>query len=223
MQIELNKISRTFADGRRVVKAVQEADLTIGSGEILGLLGPSGSGKSTLGQIAAGLLPPSSGKVLADGVPISLPLRGQLRRKIQLLYQHPENAFNPRRTILFSLKETCSLCRFPSDRRFLLAYLARFGIYNEHLDRYPGELSGGELQRLALARILMLSPELIVLDEPTSMLDSISQAQMIRLLKEINREEHTAYLFISHDEALTRLFCSRVMHMDAGILRADPE
>ena len=94
-----------------------------------------------------------------------------------------------------------------------MEFLAQFGIYREHLGRYPRELSGGELQRLALARVMLMQPKLVVLDEPTSMLDVISQAQVVHLLEEIQKQEGVSYLFISHDPILCRRFCSRILEL----------
>ncbi|MFR7718668.1 MAG: ABC transporter ATP-binding protein [Lachnospiraceae bacterium] len=133
---------------------------------------------------------------------------------IQILFQHPEVSFNPRMKLEESL---CGhLLKKKRDRTEFLSYMKRFGIYEEHVKRYPAELSGGELQRMALARAMLMEPECLILDEPTSMLDMVSQAQMIRLLERLQAETGVAYLFISHDRELCRKFCSRIHQLEQG-------
>lgn len=167
----------------------------------------------------AGLQRADEGKVIVDCEEVRVPYQKELRKKIQILFQQPEASFNPRRTLWESLREPYILHKMPINREILCNTLVKFGLYREHLDRYPRELSGGELQRAALARILVLEPELIVLDEPTSMLDSISQAQMIHMLQDIRRERTVSYLFISHDDELTRYFCDKIYWIEEGRLR----
>ena len=192
---------------------VSQISFAIGSGETLGLLGESGSGKSTVGQMVAGILRPTAGRLFFQGEELSFPFRGEARRGIQILFQHPEVSFNPRLRLWDSIKEPYRFRRIPCQEDALVEFLAQFGIYREHLGRYPRELSGGELQRLALARVMLMQPKLVVLDEPTSMLDVISQAQVVHLLEEIQKQEGVSYLFISHDPILCRRFCSRILEL----------
>ena len=177
--------------------AVDHASLTLQRGRTLGLLGQSGSGKSTLGQMMVGLLRPDSGELFFHGERLSYPIRGQARRKIQILFQHPEVSFNPQLTLRQSLVEPFKLTGRPFNDGAILSVIEPFGLHAEHLARYPGELSGGELQRAALARVTVLEPEMILLDEPTSMLDVITQAQMINFLRRYQQQHQTAYLFIT--------------------------
>lgn len=212
-------LSKTFHQSQKhSVHAVREADIEIHAGETVGILGESGSGKSTLGQMLVGLQPASKGKIFYRNEEISYPYKGQVRQQIQILFQHPEVSFNPQLTMIKSLREPYMLYHKPFSREILLEDLYRFGLYAEHLDRLPGTLSGGELQRAALARILTLNPELIILDEPTSMLDAISQAQMIDILRTIQKEQNTAYLFITHNLALCKAFADRIYIMKDGVL-----
>ena len=192
---------------------VSQVSFSIGAGETLGLLGESGSGKSTVGQMVAGILRPTAGRLFFQGEELSFPFRGEARRGIQILFQHPEVSFNPRLRLWDSIKEPYRFRRIPCQEDALVEFLAQFGIYREHLGRYPRELSGGELQRLALARVMLMQPKLVVLDEPTSMLDVISQAQVIHLLEEVQKREGVSYLFISHDQILCRRFCSRILEL----------
>ena len=163
--------------------AVDGASISLQKGKTLGLLGQSGSGKSTLGQMMVGLLKPDSGELFFHGKLLSYPIRGQARRRIQILFQHPEVSFNPQLTLRQSLAEPFKLMGKPFDDGAILSVIEPFGLHAEHLARYPGELSGGELQRAALARVTVLEPEMILLDEPTSMLDVITQAQMVDFLR----------------------------------------
>ena len=198
--------------------AVDGASISLQKGKTLGLLGQSGSGKSTLGQMMVGLLKPDSGELFFHGERLSYPIRGQARRKIQILFQHPEVSFNPQLTLRQSLVEPFKLTGRPFNDGAILSVIEPFGLHAEHLARYPGELSGGELQRAALARVTVLEPEMILLDEPTSMLDVITQAQMIDFLRRYQQQHQTAYLFITHSTALAEQFCDEIVKMEDGHL-----
>ena len=198
--------------------AVDGASISLQKGKTLGLLGQSGSGKSTLGQMMVGLLKPDSGELFFHGKLRSYPIRGQARRRIQILFQHPEVSFNPQLTLRQSLVEPFKLMGKPFDDGAILSVIEPFGLHAEHLARYPGELSGGELQRAALARVTVLEPEMILLDEPTSMLDVITQAQMIDFLRRYQQQHQTAYLFITHSTALAEQFCDEIVKMEDGHL-----
>lgn len=198
--------------------AVDGASISLQKGKTLGLFGQSGSGKSTLGQMMVGLLKPDSGELFFYGKLLSYPIRGQARRKIQILFQHPEVSFNPQLTLRQSLVEPFKLMGKPFDDGAILSVIEPFGLHAEHLARYPGELSGGELQRAALARVTVLEPEMILLDEPTSMLDVITQAQMIDFLRRYQQQHQTAYLFITHSTALAEQFCDEIVKMEDGHL-----
>ena len=206
--------------------AVDGASISLQKGKTLGLLGQSGSGKSTLGQMMVGLLKPDSGELFFYGKLLSYPIRGQARRRIQILFQHPEVSFNPQLTLRQSLVEPFKLMGKPFDDGAILSIIEPFGLHAEHLARYPGELSGGELQRAALARVTVLEPEMILLDEPTSMLDVITQAQMIDFLRRYQQQHQTAYLFITHSTALAEQFCDEIVNMEdgrLGTLEAPPQ
>ena len=198
--------------------AVDGASISLQKGKTLGLLGQSGSGKSTLGQMMVGLLKPDSGELFFHSKLLSYPIRGQARRRIQILFQHPEVSFNPQLTLRQSLVEPFKLMGKPFDDGAILSVIEPFGLHAEHLARYPGELSGGELQRAALARVTVLEPEMILLDEPTSMLDVITQAQMIDFLRRYQQQHQTAYLFITHSTALAEQFCDEIVKMEGGHL-----
>lgn len=214
MRIEVEDISFSYKNRNVINSVLDKVSLSIGDGETVGLLGKSGCGKSTLGQVICGLRRPSSGRILYNGAPLRYPYRGTIRREIQVLFQHPESAFNPKLQLIDSISEIYRLYNIPYSLENVCQMLGPFGIYEEHLKRYPLQLSGGELQRLALARILLADPKVIILDEPTSMLDSISQAQIIRMLMELQKERDISYLFITHDEMLCKIASDRIFNIE---------
>lgn len=220
MLIEAKELTKTYPSRDKKDKlfyAVQYASFSIDRGETISLLGESGGGKSTAGQMLAGLLKPDDGTFWYGNKKLSYPFRGDVRRKIQILFQHPEVSFNPMLPLEKSMVEPYQIYRKPYSREILLADIERFGLHEEHMKRLPAELSGGELQRAALARILTVEPEFIVLDEPTSMLDVISQAQILHMLRDYQKTSGCAYLFITHNVALAHMFGKRVYRMNSGV------
>ncbi|NMA11791.1 MAG: ABC transporter ATP-binding protein [Chloroflexi bacterium] len=219
MLIRTERLGKTYATGwfnKTYVSAVNNVDLTIRQGETIGVLGESGSGKSTLGLMLAGLLKPSRGKIYYEDEPVGYPFKGKIRRDIQILFQHPEISFNPKLVLGKSLNEVYKLYDIPAEGNVVEEHIRNFGLYKEHLERYPHQLSGGELQRAALARILIIKPKVIVLDEPTSMLDYISQAQVIKLLNNVKQEENLAYFFITHNIKLAEIVSDRIIKIEGG-------
>lgn len=206
--LELRGVSKSYTRSKSVV---EDISFSISAGQTIGIFGDSGSGKSTVGMIAAGLVRPTSGEVYYMEKPFSYPLRSRSRKEIQMLFQHPEVSFNPKVKLLSAMLEVGRFTGKKMERGELLSYLEGYGIYFEHLERYPAQLSGGELQRLALARAMLMQPKILILDEPTSMLDVISQAQIIAMLKAIKGKEKIGYLFISHDRLLCQQFCDSIL------------
>lgn len=218
MRMRLEKLSKTYKSrtGSGSFYAVREADVTLEPGQTVGLFGDSGSGKSTLGMMAAGLLKPTSGNIYYEEAPLGWPFRGQARKNIQILFQHPEVSFNPALPLIRSMVEPYRLYGLPYSKEILIADVERYGLHEEHLYRCPGELSGGELQRAALARLLVLQPKVLVLDEPTSMLDVITQAQMVAMLRDYQKETGASYLFITHNRSLCDRVSDKVYDVEQG-------
>lgn len=187
-------------------------------------MGPSGEGKSTLGRVIAGIEKPTYGTVYYEGYPVSDMKKTEhmaFRRRVQIMFQDPTDAFNPRKKIESSVFEVLKLLKISCIEHASKTeeMLMTIGLPEEVLSRYPSQLSGGQLQRLALGRILLLEPEYIVLDEPTSALDVSVQAQILHMLKNVQAEKSIGYLLISHDEAVIRFMSDSCGLLENGQLR----
>ena len=225
MLLDVQHISKSFTTGyiRKVKKEVlKDISFTLSKGETLGIAGTSGAGKTTLIRILMQLLRPDGGVVLYHGLDLG-ELSGKemlaVRRTMQMVFQNRAAALHPRMTIRQSIEEPSRL--YGKMDRFeerMQEMLSRLQLRRELLSRYPAELSGGELQRVALARLLLISPEVLILDEPTSMLDVSVQAEILTLLQELQEERKIAYLFISHDLDVLAAMASRVGILSAGRL-----
>jgi peptide/nickel transport system ATP-binding protein len=207
---------------KEIHRAVDGVSFEIGRGETLGLVGKSGCGKSTLGRTVLRLLEPTSGRVLFDGEDIS-GLKGSalksLGKRMQIIFQNPESCLNPRMKVYDAIAEPLRLhriCEKDKERRRIQELIEAVSLGEELLFRYPRELSGGQLQRVAIARVLGLNPEFIVADEPTSMLDPLVQAQILFLLKKLQTEYGISFLFISHDMQVVEWMSDKVAFMEEG-------
>lgn len=214
----------------RELVAVDSLDLTLCRHETLGLVGESGSGKTTFGEALLRLNTSSGGEIYFDGQPIHGRSRAEmrpLRSRMQIVFQDPFSSLNPRMTIGQIIEEGLVVNRIgatKSDRIDRVRdALTSAGMPGNILSRFPHEFSGGQRQRIAIARAIALEPEFIVLDEPTSALDLSVQAQIIELLRKLQRERGLSYLFISHDLKVVRALCHRVIVMQHGkIVEAGP-
>ncbi|WP_051324194.1 ABC transporter ATP-binding protein [Candidatus Solirubrobacter pratensis] len=220
----LRKVYRlkTGFRARAELVAADDVELSIERGETLALVGESGSGKTTVGRCVLRLEEPTLGDVAIDGHAVtglrSREVRG-LRGEMQMVFQDPLDSLNPRHTVGELVAEPLLLHGIVSkdDLRAELEQLfAIVGLGPQHIDRYPHQLSGGQQQRVGIARALAPRPKLVVLDEPTSALDVSVQAQIINLLRDIQRERDLAFLFISHDLAVVNLLADRVAVMYLG-------
>ena len=198
---------------------LDNCSIKIADGAVLGLMGASGCGKSTLARILLRLLPPTSGKIIFNGQDITHTSNNKLqdfRKKVQFISQRPESFFDPIMPLGKSLMEPLKVFNLRYSDDEIKNVLELVKLNKALLTRYPHQVSGGEIQRLSIARALLLQPEILILDEPTSMLDISVQAQILHLLKNIQRERKLAYLFIAHDKDVISWMCDEVLVMDAG-------
>lgn len=225
--IELENVTKTYHSGffsKKETLAVDRVSLLIRRGETFGLIGESGCGKTTLGRIILRLVEPSSGTVWFDGVDLtSLPKRElrQIRPRMQIVFQDPDAALNPQMTIGSCVAEPLEIWQRLGRHETMgrvLDLLELVGLQPDLISRYPFELSGGQKQRVALARALALDPEFIVADEPTAALDLSVQAQVLGLLRDIQRKRNLTLLFISHDPQVIRSMADRVAVMKGGTI-----
>ena len=215
--INVHKVYKN-AFGSNLTVAANGISLSVYRGETLGLVGVSGSGKSTLARILSGLIPINSGKVLFMGHDIyALDRKNKrhFRKKVQFIAQRPEEFFDPRLKFNKSIKEAVFLLRKTENYEYELSELMKqLDLNKELLNRYPHQISGGEIQRLAICRALMVEPEIIIFDEATSMLDVSNQAKIIHLLQKIKEKHKLTYIFISHDRILIDKICNRVIELN---------
>ncbi len=210
-----------FGGRRRYLTAAADVSFGIAEGETLALVGESGSGKSTLGNVVAGLQVPSAGALRFRGQAMDRAVWKQARAAIQMVFQDPFGALDPRMPVSALIAEPLRIqgTGSPAARRARAAELvAQVGLPVDALNRYPHEFSGGQRQRIAIARALAPRPALIVADEPLSALDVSIQSQILNLMKELQERHHLSYLFISHDLAVVNHLVDRVAVLYLGRL-----
>ena len=217
--VEARGLVKEYDAGGGRVRVVDDVSLTIRRGETLGLVGESGSGKSTVARMILRLVEPTAGEVRYDGVDLLAASAGEMRamrRRMQVVFQDPYAALNPKMRVRQILAEPFAIHRVAV--RPMGEMLREVGLDDSALERYPHEFSGGQRQRINIARALALRPEFVVLDEPVSALDVSVGAQVVNLLKELQRVHGLTYLFISHSMPLVRYLCNRVAVMQRGRL-----
>ncbi|MCC3603535.1 MAG: ABC transporter ATP-binding protein [Microcoleus sp. PH2017_29_MFU_D_A] len=222
--LESNLLDQLFSRNRQVIKAVDGVSLELERGEILGLVGESGCGKSTLSRTILRLIPPTGGKVEFQGIDITALSRDAVRkhrRQMQMVFQDPHACLNPMMTVGQSIADPLLIHKLANGeeaKKQVIQMLERVGLTpgEDFFRRYPGELSGGQQQRVSIARALITRPQLIICDEPVSMLDASVQTQVLELMLELKQEFNLTYLFITHDLWVARFFCDRIAVMNSG-------
>jgi len=220
--LEVRDLKKYFAlSNGKQIRAVDGVSLQVEENEILGIVGESGCGKSTLGRLILRLIEPDAGQVFFCGKEITCLGRNALRRKrksMQMVFQNPFSSFNPKIRIGGALMEVCRYygmsVSHAKDKIDLL--LSDIGLSGDMLNRWPRELSGGQLQRLAIARAIIGEPSLLIADEPLSALDVSVQAQLLNLLDDLRSTRSMAMIFISHDMTVVEYFCDKVAVMYLG-------
>lgn len=212
-----------FQKGKHCVKAVDDVSFTINEGEILGLVGESGSGKTTLARVILNLTKMTGGRVTVDGIDLKHAGRkemDQIHREVAVVFQDPASNLNPRQTVESSIMRPMLIhgVSKAKAREKARKVMAMVKMDERYLESYPHQLSGGQLQRIAIARALALEPKLMILDEPTSALDISVQAQILNLLLDLQEQLHLTYLVITHDLNVIKYISDKIAVMYLGRL-----
>ena len=216
MILEVRNVKKFF--GSRLV--LDDVSLTVGAGECLGIVGLSGGGKSTLARIIARLIPCDGGQIFLCGEDITHATGNSFYRNMQMIFQLPEDSFDPRRTLGASIAEPIkNFVGADNLRGRVEKLLAEVGLPAAYAERYPREVSGGECQRAAIARAISVAPKLLICDEATSALDVTIAAQVVTLIKKLCAEKNIACLFITHDLATLKKLADCVLVLEGGRLK----
>jgi peptide/nickel transport system ATP-binding protein len=216
MLIEVDRLAVTYTRGGRAVRAVRAVSFAVEPRESFGLVGESGSGKSTILRAICGLAPVSDGEIRIGGQPVPRRRDKAFTRRVQMVFQDPYGSLHPKRTVDATLAESLAIHGLPGRDARVLQALADVGLDPGFRFRYPHQLSGGQRQRIAIARALMLEPEILLLDEPTSALDASVQAEVLNLLARLRAERGLTYLMVSHNLAVVAHLCNRIAVMNRG-------
>ena len=222
--VEVNHLNVTYGSGKKAYEAVQDANFKIYKGETFGLVGESGSGKTTIGRAILRILPTSGGEILYKGQKIngriSRQLDRQIIKEIQMIFQDPQSSLNERAKVSYIVGEGLQNVRpdlsTAQQEEKVRQALLDVGLLPEFASRFPHEFSGGQRQRIGIARALIVKPEFIVADEPISALDMSIRAQVLNLLRRLQKERGITYLFIAHDLSVMRYISDRIAVIHKG-------
>ena len=208
---------------KRFFRALDDVSFEIKQGETVGVVGESGSGKSTLGEILGDLRDASSGQVIYKGKDVSQMNKAeyhQYRKSVQFIFQDPKGSMNPHFKIKDVVAEPLITLKISNDKeeieKMIIEMIKKVGLEADTIEKYPGEISGGQCQRVAIARALIVNPEVIICDEAVSALDVSVQAQILNLLRDLQAQFNTAYIFISHDIGVVNYMADRIIVMNRG-------
>ena len=223
--LSLQDLSKNFHVNGGTLKAVNHVNFDIKKGETVGLVGESGCGKSTLGRTVMGIYSPTSGKILYDGEELhvkSAKDRLDYAKKAQMIFQDPMACLNPRKKVIDIIGQGLDIHKSYSSieerNEKIYEILELVGLSREHASRYPHQFSGGQRQRIGIARALIMNPDLIIADEAISALDVSIQAQVVNLMKKIQKETGIAYLFIAHDLSMVKYISDKIGVLHLGHL-----
>ena len=224
--VEIKDLEISFGEGRKKFVAVKNANFFINRGETFSLVGESGSGKTTIGRAIIGLNETSGGDILYNGEKINGKISHEksreLIKKIQMIFQDPAASLNERATVDYIISEglyNFKLFNNEEERQAKVrSMMTEVGLLAEHLTRFPHEFSGGQRQRIGIARALVMNPELVIADEPISALDVSVRAQVLILLKRLQKELGLTYLFIAHDLSVVRFISDRIAVIHKGVI-----
>jgi len=223
--LDVKNLKKYFKTPKGMLHAVDDVTFTIDAGKTLGIVGESGCGKTTAGRAILRLIEPTGGEINFDGIDIARLKKKellQMRRHMQLIFQDPFSSLNPRKTILQTIEEPIILAKLipDKDKRFMrvLELMETVGLAERLINAYPHELDGGRRQRIGIARALAVEPKFIVCDEPVSALDVSIQAQILNLMKQIQRNSNLTYIFITHDLSVVNHFSDDIIVMYLGRL-----
>lgn len=221
MYIEIKHLKKYFPlGGDKVLKAVDDVTLDVKKGEVLSVVGESGSGKTTFGRTLANLYKKNFGEIIIEGKKIEDFTNLELTKKIQMIFQDPQASLNPRMTVGEIISEGMVIHKMYKTndemREKVYELLELVGLNREHINRFPHEFSGGQRQRIGIARALALEPEILICDEPISALDVSIQAQVVNLLKDLQKEKGLTMIFIAHDLSMVKYISDRVAVMFRG-------
>ncbi len=214
--INVDNLNVVFGHGSRSVHAVRNVSFSVPKGESFGLVGESGSGKSTVLRAIAGLIRNATGTMRVAGDELGRKRTRQFRKRVQMVFQDPYGSLHPRHTVYQILREPARIHRFTDIEARVVRSLEEVGLNASFRFRYPHQISGGQRQRVAVARALIIEPEVVLLDEPTSALDVSVQAEVLNLLTRLKHEHGLTYVLVSHDFAVVSHMCDRLSVMQHG-------